>query len=172
MACSGRRNRGWALVFGALAVVSGCGDGPTEPEVEFQVIEETSFAPSLGIDLPSMTRLQSGVYVQDLVVGTGPAAELGNVVTLNLTGWLSDGSEWTRTTENLFLGNSPTIAGLEDAILLMPQGGVRLAVIPPHRAYGGLPRLDSSGNVLVPAGAIVVFEIELVTVAEPSENPG
>ena len=74
-----------------------------------------------------MTRLESGVYVQDLVVGTGPAAIFGTTVSFNLTGWLSDGTQWTRATENLELGLTPTIAGIEDAVFLMPQGGVRLA---------------------------------------------
>ena len=97
-----------------------CAEGSTQPEVEFEVIEETVFAASLGVDLSAMTRLESGVYVQDLVVGTGPSAVLGNVVDLNLTGWLANGTQWTQTTERLSLGNSPTISGLEDAVFLMP----------------------------------------------------
>jgi peptidylprolyl isomerase len=152
------------LAFGV--VIGACGESATEPEVELQVIEETAFAASLGIDLSAMTRLESGVYVQDLVVGTGPAAIFGTTVSFNLTGWLSDGTQWTRATENLELGLTPTIAGIEDAVFLMPQGGVRLALIPPGRAYGSLPRLDASGNVVVPAGSILVFEIELVSVVE------
>ena len=152
------------FVFGG--VIGACGKSATEPEVELQVIEETAFAASLGIDLSAMTRLESGVYVQDLVVGTGPAAVFGTTVSFNLTGWLSDGTQWTRATENLELGLTPTIAGIEGAVFLMPQGGVRLALIPPGRAYGSLPRLDASGNVVVPAGSILVFEIELVSVVE------
>ena len=154
-----------SVVMLALGVVlGGCAESATEPGVELQVIEETDFAASLGIDLSAMTRL--GVYVQDLVVGTGPVAIFGTTVSFNLTGWLSDGTQWTRATENLELGLTPTIAGIEDAVFLMPQGGVRLAVIPPGRAYGSLPRLDASGNVVVPAGSILVFEIELVSVVE------
>jgi len=142
-----------SVVMLALGVVlGGCAESATEPGVELQVIEETDFAASLGIDLSAMTRLESGVYVQDLVVGTGPVAIFGTTVSFNLTGWLSDGTQWTRATENLELGLTPTIAGIEDAVFLMPQGGVRLAVIPPGRAYGSLPRLDASGNVVVPAG--------------------
>lgn len=156
-----------SVVMLALGVVlGGCAESATEPEVELQVIEEMDFAASLGIDLSAMTRLESGVYVQDLVVGTGPVAIFGTTVSFNLTGWLSDGTQWTRATENLELGLTPTIAGIEDAVFLMPQGGVRLAVIPPGRAYGSLPRLDASGNVVVPAGSILVFEIELVSVVE------
>lgn len=155
------------VVLLALGVVLGaCAESATEPEVEFQVIEETDFAASLGIDLSAMTRLQSGVYVQDLVLGTGPEAIFGTTVTYNLTGWLSDGTQWTQATESLALGLTPTIAGIEDAVFLMPEGGVRRALIPPGRAYGALPRLDASGNVVVPAGSILVFEIELVSVVE------
>ena len=162
-------NRGVALLLTSLTL-GACAEGSTQPEVEFEVIEETVFAASLGVDLSAMTRLESGVYVQDLVVGTGPPAVLGNVVDLNLTGWLANGTQWTQTTERLSLGNSPTISGLEDAVFLMPEGGVRRAVIPPARGYGAVDFYDGAGNLLVPAGSILVFEIELVLVAEPAGN--
>ena len=161
--------RAVALLLTSL-VLGGCAEGSTQPEVELQIIEETVFAASLGVDLSAMTRLESGVYVQDLVVGTGPPALLGNVVDLNLTGWLANGTQWTQTTERLTLGNSPIIAGLEDAVFLMPEGGVRLAVIPPGRGYGAVDFYDGVGNLLVPAGSILVLEIELALLVEPTGN--
>lgn len=144
----------------------GCGDEPTGPEVELQVIEETTFAPSLNVDLPSMMRLASGVYVEDLVEGTGNAAVFGSNIRIGLQGWLSDGTQWLDNEETLFFGNTPAISGLEDAVLNMRVGGVRQAVIPPGRAYGAVALFDAFGNLLVPAGAIVVLEIELLAAEE------
>ena len=48
----------------------------TVPDVTFEVIEEVTFDPSLGIDLSLMSRLPSGVYIQDITVGEG--TELGS----------------------------------------------------------------------------------------------
>lgn len=148
----------------AAVVLAGCSEGSTQPEVEFQVIEELDFAPSLGVDLSAMTRTESGVYLQDVVEGTGPQVVFGSVVTINLTGWLANGSQWINSTESLLLGNTSVILGLEDTVFLMREGGERLAVIPPERAFGGLPHYDSFGGILVPAGSVIVLRVEAVSV--------
>jgi FKBP-type peptidyl-prolyl cis-trans isomerase len=147
----------------------GCSESTTEPdEVVFQVIEETEFASTLGINLAAMTRLQSGVYIQDLAEGDpyGLEVVIGRVVVLEIQGWLADGVQWMNKVETLFLGATPSIVGLEDAVLQMLPGGERLAVIPPDRAYGDLPQLGPSGNVVVPAGSIVVLRIRVQSVTE------
>ena len=149
-----------AVVVTAAVLAAACAEGSTQPEVEFQVIEELDFAPSLGIDLSAMTRTEGGSYLQDLVEGTGPEVVYGSVVTINLTGWLANGTEWINSTEGLLLGNTAVILGLEDAVFLMREGGERLAVIPPERAFGGLPHYDAYGRVLVPAGSVVVLKVE------------
>ena len=67
-----------------VAVVAGaCAENPTEfepevvPQDQWQVIEDVSFDASLAVVLDSMTRTTTGVYWEDLVVGTGPAALIG-----------------------------------------------------------------------------------------------
>ena len=148
----------------AAVVLGGCAEGTTQPDVVFQVIEELDFAPSLGVDLAAMTRTESGSYLQDVVEGTGPQVVYGSVLTINLTGWLPNGTEWINSTESLLLGNTSVILGLEDAVFLMREGGERLAVIPPERAFGGLPHYDSFGGILVPAGSVIVLRVEAVSV--------
>ena len=60
-----------ALLLGFL--VASCGD-PFAPEV----IEETDFAASLGIDLSAMTRTATGLYIEEIELGTGKTAtEIG-----------------------------------------------------------------------------------------------
>ena len=85
--------RGW----GGLALVSvlaGCGGGPTDPEVVVQVIEETTFAANLNIDLATMEQMTNGVYRLDTVEGVGALLEIGMFATVMFTGWLSDGTQF------------------------------------------------------------------------------
>ncbi len=160
-----------ATVLSLGAALFGCSESITESdevEVVMQVIEETQFASTLRIDLTAMTKLQSGVYIQTLSEGDPYALEaaIGRVLVFGIEAWLADGTQWMSAEETLFLGATSTIRGLEDALLGMLPGEERLAVIPPHRAYGSLPHLDPQGNVIVPAGSIVIFKLYLYQVTE------
>ena len=155
-----------ALLAGAV-LMAGCGDGPTGPV--FQVIEETEFAASLGIDLASMTRLATGVYAKDIVVGTGDEAAVGTTPTLTFTGWLADGSEFDSGTFSFLMGNNRVVAGLEDGMIgigAIRVGGRRLIIIPPNRGYAGQDQVNENGQVVIPAGSILVFDITVDSVAQ------
>ena len=153
------------LVLVGMIGLAGCEDGPTE--VVFEVIEDAQFAASLGIDLADFLVLNSGVYVKDVVVGTGDPAVFGTVPTVTFTGWLADGTQFDTGTFDFFMGNSQVVPGFEDGLLNVKVGGTRVMIIPPGRGYGGLDQLDIQGNVLVPGGSIMVFEITLDSVEVP-----
>ena len=143
----------------ALAVLTtGC---IGEPDVVFQVIEETTFAPSLNIDLDAMEILTSGLYWQGLEVGTGDRLEIGLNALVRYTGWLSDGTQFDMndTGFSFLMGNNEVIRGWEEGMLGMLVGGSRRIVIPPSLAYAGQAR----GSI--PAGSILVFEVTLDGVA-------
>ncbi|MDX1493698.1 MAG: FKBP-type peptidyl-prolyl cis-trans isomerase [Longimicrobiales bacterium] len=142
----------------ALLVLAGCGDG----ETPFQVIEETEFAASLGIDLSTMEELPTGVYIQDIELGTGDEAMLGDVVNVDYIGWLADGTEFNNFTDFDFSLDG-VIPGFRDGIVGMQAGGTRKMVVPPDQAYG------SAGNgTLIPPGAILVFQVTLNSVSAGS----
>ena len=58
----------------ALAVLSlgftACLDTTAPPA--YATIENTTFAPELGVDLSSSTKTDAGVYYRDITIGTGP----------------------------------------------------------------------------------------------------
>lgn len=150
-----------AVAVLAIATLSACSD-------PFQVIEETEFAASLGVDLSMMERLDNGVYIMDRVVGTGPELVYGSQMTYTFTGWLADGTEWDSNTFTiLFTDVDGAIAGFDEGILGMREGGTRLLVIPPEQAYGDEDRRSSTG-VPIPAGSILVMEVTLDEVLPPS----
>lgn len=155
------RRASGAIASAAMLVVvlaaTACGDDPIE--VEFEVIEETTFDPSLSVDLSSMNRTATGVYWKDLVVGTGDAAVIGTTPFLTRTIWLTDGTEIDSGIDAFLMGNNQRISGLEDGIINMLTGGTRQLVIPPNRAFGGAGTVDLSGNVVIPGGAVVIYEV-------------
>jgi hypothetical protein len=143
-----------ALLAAAVALIplAACSNAtPFEP----QVIETTDFFVGLGIDLASMTKLPSGVYIQDDSVGTGAALADGDSVQIDHRGWLSNGYQFSG---GIFRSLYPTsfIDGFSIGMEGMAEGGQRLMIIPPELAYG------NAGSGPIPRGAVLVFEVELI----------
>jgi FKBP-type peptidyl-prolyl cis-trans isomerase len=150
---------GAGLGLALVAALAACGgDSPTE--VVFEVIEDTEFAVSLGIDLAQMTELPSGVYILDEVDGTGDVIAQGDVATVDYTGWLRAGTQFDTGTYQYdygVLNNRTPIQGWTLGMEGMAVSGTRLLIIPPALAYG------AQGAGPIPPGAIVIFRVELVS---------
>lgn len=144
-----------------LLLLTGCG-GPTEPDSRWARPENIQFAESLNIDLSTMTRSDSGLYWQDLQVGTGATAAVGNTIRVHYTGWLPDGTLFETSRENgkppieLLLGVGLVIRGWDEGIVGMKVGGRRKLVIRPELAYG------RTGKGPIPPLTTLVFDVELV----------
>ncbi|MBM4183299.1 MAG: hypothetical protein FJ207_03635 [Gemmatimonadetes bacterium] len=123
---------------------------------EPQVIEETEFFTGLGIDLATMTKLPSGVYILDDSVGTGALLADGDSVQIDHRGWLSNGNQFSG---GVFRGLYPTgfIPGFSIGLAGMMEGGKRLMIIPPALGYGNDPPPGA-----IPPGSILVFEVLLL----------
>ncbi len=141
------------LLVGAAA----CGDdgtGPTDPE-------DVTFAPSLGIDLAQMTRLESGVYIQTVAEGNGTQQLIAvDLMTADYRLWIPDGT---------FIGGSPPplnqpvsefISGFAQGVIGMRIGEVRKIVIPSELGYRDRPP-DGSG---IPVHSVLVFEVILASI--------
>ena len=151
-----------AVLAAAVLGLGACKDDPTGPV--FEVIEEVTFDPSLGIDLADYTELASGVWILDLTVGTGDVFGAGGSATLNYSGWLANGTLFDAFDGYSFpdnLGRRP-IPGFEIGLDGTAEGGMRRMIIPPELAYPDGAR-DGAGNYVIPPGAVVIFEVELVT---------
>jgi FKBP-type peptidyl-prolyl cis-trans isomerase FkpA len=107
----------------------------------------------------------SGLRLEDLSCGRGTSAARGDTVTVDYVGSLRDGtvvdsSRGRREPFTFPLGAGQVIAGWEEGVPGMREGGVRRLVVPAELAFGASGVLDT-----VPAGATLVFEIELLEVA-------
>jgi len=120
-----------------------------------------------------------GLKSFDLKVGTGAAAKTGQNAEVQYTGWLTDGHPFDssrfagRTAFTFQLGQGQVIPGWDEGVLGEQIGGKRCLTIPAELAYGAQGQTDqSTGTVIIPPNAILVFEIELVSLAPgPTPSP-
>lgn len=115
-------------------------------------------------DREGVVRLSSGLLYRILRAGSGPRPGPGSKVTIHYTGTLPDGSEFdssrARSEPATFIVRD-SIPGWVEAIQLMRQGALWEIVLPPELGYGDRPW----GRVA--PGSTLVFEIELLSVADP-----
>lgn len=145
------------LVLVTLAA-SGClQEEPAGPSVDYEVIEEVTFAESLGIDLDAMTMTSEGIYIQDVVEGDGVGADFGDVVEIVYSGYLHTGVQYLpEDTIEFQLGGEIVPEGVHLAMLGQQVGSERLMIIPPRYGYGAREYEN------VPAGSILIFTVELL----------
>ena len=122
-------------------------------------LEEQEWGSSLNIDLASMTRLSSGVYTRDIVVGTGATVTGTPTVRFFYTGFLASGFVFDTNVGNaepveFALGD--LILGFNSGLQGMQVGGKRRLVIPSALGYG------QGGQLNIPPNANLVFDVELV----------
>ncbi|MDR3300755.1 MAG: FKBP-type peptidyl-prolyl cis-trans isomerase [Candidatus Accumulibacter sp.] len=113
----------------------------------------------------SATTTESGLSIEDIQVGDGDAAALGQSVSVHYTGWLADGVKFDSSRDGgepleFPLGRRHVIDGWDEGVQGMRVGGVRKLTIPPHLGYGA----RGAGGV-IPPNATLVFEIELLGIA-------
>src|SRR5262245_4014652 len=108
----------------------------------------------------------------DLVAGTGAEAAVGNLLSVQYTGWLFnerepeqkgpqfDSSRGGTVPFSFTLGAGEVIAGWDRGLVGMRAGGIRRLIIPSSLAYGG----SRAGKI--PPNATLVFEVELVELTQ------
>jgi len=130
---------------------------------------ESFFTDTLGTskDLSPDTSMnenaKSQVSVEDMVVGSGDAAENGDLLTVDYSGFLSDGTKFDSSIDRgqpfqFTLGAGQVIAGWEQGLAGMKVGGKRRLSIPPELGYG------ENGIGPIPPNSTLIFEVDLISV--------
>lgn len=112
----------------------------------------------------SQITTESGLIIEDSVVGEGAEAKAGNFVSVHYTGWLTDGSKFDSSKDRdepfaFPLGRRHVIPGWDEGVQGMKVGGTRKLTIPPQLGYG---RYGAGG--VIPPNATLIFEVELLDV--------
>jgi FKBP-type peptidyl-prolyl cis-trans isomerase FkpA len=152
------------VLLACTLALSACRPGSGNGQVQVAGRPESlSYASELSVNLASMTKQPSGLYVQDLTTGTGAEAARGKTVDVHYTGWLADGKEFDSSRGNdpfsFTLGQGRVIAGWDEGVAGMKVGGKRRLVLPPELGYG-----EAGAGGVIPPGATLVFEVELLGV--------
>lgn len=121
-------------------------------------------SPDTSMNTPNNPNTDSGLEIEDIKEGSSPTAEIGDTVEVHYVGTLEDGTQFDSSRDrgtpfSFTLGTGSVIAGWDQGLIGMKQGGVRKLVIPPELAYGS----QGAGGV-IPPNATLMFEIELLAV--------
>jgi len=118
-----------------------------------------------GDDTGTSASTGGTLVVEDLVVGTGATAVVGDTVTVHYIGTLTNGTKFDSSYDHgaplppFRLGAGQVIPGFEQGIVGMRIGGKRRLTIPPSLAYGNSPPQG------IPVNATLVFEVDLIAIA-------
>ena len=106
--------------------------------------------------------MSNGLVIEDIKIGDGQEDEKFNIVTVNYTGLLEDGTKFDsslnpgRTPFRFTVGAGQVIKGWDEGLIGMKVGGKRKLTIPPELGYG------SRDNGPIPANSTLIFEIDLL----------
>ncbi len=125
--------------------------------------------PALAAD-PVFETLEGGVKARTLVEGSGPAAQAGQVATIQFVAWLDEGGVRGRELYSTYrearpvsfvVGTDRVMPAWNVAVQGMKPGGKRMLLVPAAMGYGAKGVQD-----YVPADTPLVFQIELVKVED------
>ncbi|MFN2440218.1 MAG: FKBP-type peptidyl-prolyl cis-trans isomerase, partial [Chitinophagaceae bacterium] len=110
----------------------------------------------------------SGLQYEVIVQGNGPKPGVNDSVTCHYAGTLLNGTEF----DNSYKRGAPitfavtgVIKGWTEALQLMPEGSKYKLYIPQELAYG----TNAMGEI--PAGSLLIFEVELLKVIGKNTKP-
>lgn len=113
---------------------------------------------------PGVRKLDSGLLIEDLVVGSGKSPEVSDTVRVHYHGTLRDGRVFdssVRRGEPFETQLSGVVECWQQGVSQMKQGGKARLSCPSELAYG-----DASPSPTIPGGSALVFEVELLEVVE------
>lgn len=125
-----------------------------------QTREDSVVASKFISQFQRIKKTHTGLHYVVSTPGTGKQPVTGSKVTVKYRGYLTSGKVFESNMQGFTftVGSKEVIAGWNEGIKLMREGGRFKFIIPPHLAYGG------SGADIIPPFTTIVFDIDLISV--------
>ena len=144
----------------AQAVPSSSSSGGEDGKVDRRLVSKRVLR-----DKPKVITTESGLRYEILIEGEGASPGPSSRVKVDYSGTLADGTVFDSSRERgqpaVFTLNQ-VIKGWTEGLQIMKPGALYRFVIPSDLAYGN----SGAGNV-IPAGATLTFEVELISIEKP-----
>lgn len=106
--------------------------------------------------------MPAGVSVETVTAGAGPNPSATDVVLVNYTGKLADGTVFDEGQQTP-LPLEGMIPGFREGAMKMQKGGTYLMTIPSEKGYGAESKANpQTGEEVIPANSDLVFDVELI----------
>lgn len=167
-----------AVVVSCLLVLSACGDSSSSSDTTDSTATSEP-ATTLPLTKPMVSvpsEMPTELVSTDLTVGTGAMAASGDTVIVHYVGVrTANGAEFDNSHDRgepleVMLGAGQVIAGWEQGLVGMQQGGRRQLDIPADLAYGDSPR---EGGIIEPGDALsfVVDAVAVLPTSDAADEP-
>ena len=128
------------------------GIGFIPPNTDLKVVESTLFKTT-----------ESGLKYAIISEGDGPPVEAGKVVTVNYSGYLTDGTLFDSSVERdepiqFVVGQGQVIPGWDEGMQLLKKGDKARLVVPPQLGYGEM-ELEK-----IPKNSTLIFDVEVIDI--------
>lgn len=146
------------IVF-AIALLASCSSDNSVKDYREQnekEIQDYITANNLNVEMSI-----SGLYYIIDEPGTGAQPTTSSNVTVAYKGYFTNGNVFDQSdAEGVSFDLNRVILGWTEGITYFKEGGSGLLLIPSHLAYG------NAGRGTIPGGAVLVFDIDLISVNE------
>ena len=135
-----------------------------EEIIEQKMVKSQNHSEELRELTEGATETESGLKYFILKDGSGEKPQSGQTVSVHYSGFLIDGTKFDSSYDrdkplDFVLGKGQVIKGWDEGIALLNVGSKAKFIIPPDLGYGK----RGSGRV-IPPGATLVFEVELLSI--------
>lgn len=148
-------------LFISIIILSSCSSTETiEPEanIDYDALNEVEIQEYITANNLSPQKSDTGLYYIINNEGTGIRPLGDSNVTVAYKGYFLNEVVFDENTDGITIGLNQVIAGWTEGIQLFKEGGEGILIIPSRLAYGPY------GSFSIPPGAVVIFEVKLISV--------